>query len=211
MIVLAVRSIPSLGVIRWKYPMISNTLRRLTDPGKNLSTKSNVRTAHLNFCEETITEMPISRRFFLKSGTLTAIAAAFALKAQTLTFAETGTSQGLQIPLTAQQQSTYMFTRSTFVPYIGGIFQTPDARGRLISLTLLSATAYKSATTTSIPKGTPIETDSFSLMFKAARALPEFTSIFKVSHPSLGEFDLFLSLHSQARKEPIYEAVFNHI
>jgi len=153
--------------------------------------------------------MRISRRLFLTSGTMTTITAAFALNSEILAFARSGIS-GLQTPLVAQQQPTYMFTRSTFVPYIGGIFQTPDARGRQISLTLLSATAYKPAAT-KIAKGTPIETDSFSLMFEAARALPEFTSIYKVSHPSLGEFDLFLSLHSQARKEPIYEAVFNHI
>jgi uncharacterized protein DUF6916 len=153
--------------------------------------------------------MRISRRLFLMSGTMTAIAGAIALNSQ-VSFAQTGTSQGFQIPLKAEQRPTYMFTHSTFVPYIGGIFQTPDARGRMISLTLLSATAYKPATN-KIAKGTPIETDSFSLMFKAARALPELTSIFKVSHPSLGEFDLFLSLHSEVRTEPIYEAVFNHI
>jgi len=139
--------------------------------------------------------MRISRRLFLMSGTMTAIAGAIALNSQ-VSFAQTGTSQGFQIPLKAEQRPTYMFTHSTFAPYIGG--------------TLLSATAYKPATT-KIAKGTPIETDSFSLMFKAARALPEFTSIFKVSHPSLGEFDLFLSLHSAVRTEPIYEAVFNHI
>ena len=155
--------------------------------------------------------MPISRRFFLKSGTLTAIAAVVALKTQTLTFAQTGTSQNFQIPLVAQQQPTFMFTRATFAPYVGGIFQAPDARGRMISLTLLSATANKPATTTKISTGRAIQTDSFSLMFKAARALPEFTSIHQVSHPSLGKFDLFLSPHSQAGKEPIYEAVFNHI
>ena len=155
--------------------------------------------------------MPISRRFFLKSGTLTAIAAAVALKTQTLTFAQMGTSLNFQIPLVAQQQPTYMFTRETFAPYVGGIFQAPDARGRMISLTLLSATANKPSTATKISTRKAIETDSFSLMFKAARALPEFTSIHQVSHPSLGKFDLFLSLHSKAGQEPIYEAVFNHV
>ena len=130
--------------------------------------------------------MPISRRFFLKSGALTAIAAAVALKSQTLTFAQMGTSQGFQIPLVAQQQPTYMFTRETFAPYVGGIFQAPDARGRMISLTLLSATANRPSTATKISTSKAIETDSFSLMFKAARALPEFTSIHQVSHPALG-------------------------
>ena len=155
--------------------------------------------------------MPISRRSFLRSGALTAIAAVVALKTQTLTFAQTGTSQNFQIPLVAQQQPTFMFTRATFAPYVGGIFQAPDARGRMISLTLLSATANKPANSTKISTRKSIETDSFSLMFKAARALPEFTSIHQVSHPSLGKFDLFLSLHSPAGKELLYEAVFNHI
>jgi len=155
--------------------------------------------------------MPISRRSFLRSGALTAIAAVVTLKTQTLTFAQTGTSQNFQIPLEAQQQPTFMFTRATFAPYVGGIFQAPDAGGRMISLTLLSATANKPATTTKISTRKSIETDSFSLMFKAARALPEFTSIHQVSHPSLGKFDLFLSLHSQPGKELLYEAVFNHI
>ena len=155
--------------------------------------------------------MPISRRFFLKSGTITAIAAAVALKSQTLTFAQTGTSQNFQIPLVAQEQPTFMFTQATFAPYVGGIFQAPDARGRMISLTLLSATANKPVTSTKISTGKAIETDSFSLMFKATRALPEFPSIQQVSHPSLGKFDLFLSLKSPAGKGLIYEAVFNHI
>ena len=155
--------------------------------------------------------MSISRRFFLKSGTLTAIAAGVALNSQTLTFAQTGTSQGFQIPISAQQEPTYMFKKSTFDPYVGGIFQAPDARGRMVNLTLLSATANKPSASTKISTKPAIETDSFSLMFKAARALPEFTSIHHISHPSLGKFDLFLTPHPQSGGAMLYEAVFNHI
>jgi Domain of unknown function (DUF6916) len=156
--------------------------------------------------------MSISRRFFLKSSTLTAIAAGVAFNPQSLLFGQTrqADNQGFAIPITAQQEPTYMFTKSTFDPYVGGIFQAPDARGRMVNLTLVSATAYKPATNTKISTAKSIETDSFSLMFKAARALPEFTSIHKVSHPSLGKFDLFLALHSQGGTL-LYEAVFNHI
>jgi hypothetical protein len=158
--------------------------------------------------------MAISRRRFIKSGALTAIAAGVALNPQTLAFAQRrtqGTSLGFQIPVAAQKEPTYMFTSGTFQPYIGSIFQAPDARGRMISLTLVSVTTYKPSKSTKLSTGTSVETDSFSLIFKASSALPEFTSIHKVSHSALGKFDLFLSPHSLAGKERIYEAVFSHI
>ena len=158
--------------------------------------------------------MAISRRFFLKSGTLTALAASVVLRPNLLAMGQTqtaGTNQGFQIPITAQQDPTYMFTRETFDPYVGGIFQVPDARGRMVNLTLLSA---KSNTTSpaaaKVSTGKVLDTDSFSLMFRAARTLPPFTSIYTVSHPSLGKFDLFLTPRTQDGVF-YYEAVFNHI
>jgi hypothetical protein len=158
--------------------------------------------------------MAISRRFFLKSGTLTAIAAGVALRPNRLAFGQTrtqSTSLGYPIPITAQQEPTYMFTRATFDPYVGSIFQAPNARGKMVNLTLLSATTNRPSATTKISTSPARETDSFSLMFKAAGPLPQFTSIHKISHPALGTFDLFLTLHSQAGSALLYEAVFNHI
>jgi hypothetical protein len=157
--------------------------------------------------------MAISRRFFLKSGTLTAIAAGVAFTPNQLAFGQRlkSTNPGFQVPITAQQEPTFMFTRATFDPYVGGIFQAPDARGRLVSLTLLSAKSNKpSSTALKVSTGKATETDSFSLMFKAERQLPQFSSIHKISHPSLGNFDLFLT---PREKEGTfyYEAVFNHI
>ncbi|HEY8189009.1 MAG TPA: hypothetical protein VIF64_23285 [Pyrinomonadaceae bacterium] len=155
--------------------------------------------------------MAISRRFFLKSGTLTALAAGVAFNPNSLIFGQTRTPKinlGYQIPITAQKQPTYMFKRTTFDPYVGGIFQAPDAQGKMISLTLLSAKTNKSSA--SITTAPAIETDSFSLMFKAERQLPAFTSIHKISHPSLGTFDLFLTPRENDG-EYYYEAVFNHI
>ncbi|HEV7743372.1 MAG TPA: hypothetical protein VGO56_00110 [Pyrinomonadaceae bacterium] len=157
--------------------------------------------------------MSISRRSFVKSGTLAAIVAGVALRPNLLAFGQRtqSTSLGFQIPLKAQQEPTYMFTRATFDPYVGGIFQAPDALGKLISLTLLSATTNKPSAKTKLSTGKAIETDSFSLMFKASRGLPEFTSIHTVSHPALGKFDLFLTPHPQKDGVMYYEAVFNHI
>lgn len=156
--------------------------------------------------------MEISRRRFIKSGSIAALA--IAVSSQNTTFAQrrfAGVSQGYAIPLEAQKDPTYMFTSGTFQPYVGGIFQAPNARGQMIKLKLTSVTPYKPARNTKISTAKAIETDTFSLTFIAASALPEFTSIHKVSHPALGEFDLFLSPHSLPGAERVYEAVFNHI
>ena len=155
--------------------------------------------------------MPISRRFFLRTGTLTALAAGVAFVPNDLAFGQRrtlSTSPGVQIPMTAQLEPTYMFRRETFDPYVGGIFQAPDARGRMISLTLMSATTNRPTVKLSRTKAIP--TESFSLMFKAEQRLPWFTSIHRMSHPALGNFDLFLT---PREKDGVYyyEAVFNHI
>ena len=155
--------------------------------------------------------MALSRRFFLKSGTLTALAAGMAFNPNSLVFGQTRTQKitlGAQIPITAQKQPTYMFKRTTFDPYVGGIFQAPDAQGNMISLTLVSAKTNKSSAT--LFTRPSITTDSFSLMFKAERELPRFTSIHRISHPSLGKFDLFLTPRENDGVF-YYEAVFNHI
>jgi hypothetical protein len=124
-----------------------------------------------------------------------------------LVFGQQGTP-GSQIPVTAQAEATFMFTRATFEPYVGGIFQAPDSLGRLVSLTLLRATT--NTPSARISTGRPVVTDSFSLMFRAERSLPPFTSIHHVSHPALGQFDLFMTPR-QRDGVFYYEAVFNHI
>jgi hypothetical protein len=156
--------------------------------------------------------MAMSRRFFIKSGSLTALAAGLILNPNTRIFGqESTTNPGHQIPFSAQQQPSFMFTRATFEPYVGGIFQAPDASGQMISLTLLSATTNKPKAHTRLSPRQARETDSFSLTFRAAAPLPPFTSIHQVSHPALGQFDLFLTPHKQADGVMLYEAVFNHL
>jgi hypothetical protein len=158
--------------------------------------------------------MPISRRLFIKTGTLTALAAGVALSPNARAFGQRraqSTNLGYQIPITAQQEPTYMFTHATFDPYVGGIFQAPNARGRMVNLTLVSVTPYKASARTKLSTKSAAETDSFSLMFKAAGPLPPFTSIHKISHPALGKFDLFLTPRPQEGGAMMYEAVFNHI
>src|SRR6476659_4041248 len=108
--------------------------------------------------------MATSRRLFLKSGALAAVAAGFGLKNVKVALAQ-GRANDYSIPLGVQRQSTFLFNRGSFEPYINGIFQVPDATGAFVNLTLLSVTSYTPNRQTRISTTTPRQSDAFSLMF----------------------------------------------
>jgi len=162
--------------------------------------------------------MSIARRNFLKSATMATLAAGFAIvSAQGLVGqqpARSGMRRGsdrtdFPIPLEAQADELFQFRSSTFTPYIGDIFQIPNARGEMITLRLVSVSDYNVKRTTRLATRKTSPTESFSLTFRATEKLPKFTSIHKMSHPALGEFDLFLTGRTTDDGENIYEAVFN--
>ena len=101
----------------------------------------------------------------------------------------------------------YRFTRETFEPYVGGYFESPGARGKMVTLKLVSVESYTPKTKT--PTGAA--TDSFTLLFEADGELPKFTTIYPIKHAALGSFDLFLTRRDGPNGEISYEAVFNHL
>lgn len=156
--------------------------------------------------------MNLPRRSFLKAGTLTALSAGLAIGSVRFAFAQNPSrTKDFEIPLEAEENALFSFRRETFEPYVGDIFQSPNARGEMVALTLTQVQNYKAKTDTKISTRIPRELRSFSLTFSAEERLPQFTSIYKVSHPALGEFDLFLTPHQRKDGTMIYEAVFNHL
>jgi uncharacterized protein DUF6916 len=159
--------------------------------------------------------MSLTRRRFIEAGTLAAVSTGVALSSARLAFGQNAkhasSNSDFQIPAAAQQDVTAYFTRETFEPYVGDIFQAPNARGRMVSLTLKSVDRYKTKATTKITTKAARQTESFSLMFRATQPLPQHTSIHKVSHPALGEFDLFLTPRKLDDGTYFYEAVFNRL
>jgi hypothetical protein len=115
------------------------------------------------------------------------------------------------IPLEAQEDELFYFKSSTFTPYVGDIFQIPNALGEMITLRLVSVSDYKVKRATQLTTKKTISTESFSLTFSATEKLPLFTSIHKVSHPALGNFDLFLTSRETENGDYIFEAVFNRV
>ncbi|HYJ84722.1 MAG TPA: twin-arginine translocation signal domain-containing protein [Pyrinomonadaceae bacterium] len=164
--------------------------------------------------------MSIARRNFLKSATMTTLAAGLAIVSAQGLLGQQHTRSGMKtggdsadfpIPLEAQEKESIHFRSSTFTPYVGDIFQIPNARGEMITLRLVRVSDYRVKRETQLATKSTRLTESFSLTFSATEKLPQFTSIHKMSHPALGEFDLFLTSRKTDDGKTIYEAVFNHI
>lgn len=158
---------------------------------------------------------PQPRRKFLKSALLTSFSAVIAVVSSRFAFGQKrrrrAPTSNYQIPMAAQASPLVTYSSATFAPYVNGLFQAPNARGQMITLTLVSVTPYQMKPSTRLStKKTPQPT-SFSLMFRAEARLPQFTSIHRVSHPALGEMDLFLTPRQDADGTLYYEAIFNTV
>lgn len=159
--------------------------------------------------------MSLSRRRFLRDGLCSAVSVGLLLASSRIGLGQTQTQKneigrlppGSPVPLEAQRDPVFFFREETFKPYVGGIFQAPNARGEMIELRLVKVQGYKA--TARLTSSTR-ESKSFSLIFKAAGELPPFTSIHSIKHPALGEFDLFLSVRKTDDGDLFYEAVINH-
>lgn len=154
--------------------------------------------------------MSHSRRAFLKDGLCSVLSVGLLIASSRATFGQgqkTPTTQA-EIPIEAQTDPVFTFSEQTFKPYVNGIFTAPNARGEKIELRLIELVPYKApskkVTSSSIP------TKSFTLIFKTRDELPPFTSIHTISHPALGEFDLFLSKRKNDDGDFFYEAVITH-
>ena len=162
-----------------------------------------------------MTQMRLPRRKFLKTSLLSAVSAGLALSAGRVVAQKqqpqiTNSIDPLvSLPAEIQIDPVASFKPETFKPYIGGIFTSPNACGENIELKLLSVGTFKPANPRS-KKGV-VKTESFSLTFQAAAELSPFTSIYKINHPSLGDFHLFLTNHKTDRGELLYHAVINHL
>jgi len=168
--------------------------------------------------------MSIPRRSFLKSATMTTLSAGLALGTAHLIFGQRVTKgdspaprrakrdgENFPIPREAEQEALSYFKATTFTPYVGDIFQVPNALGEMIELKLTGVSEYKMKAATRISTRRARQPESFSLTFSATEPLPPFTSIHQVSHPALGKFDLFLTSHETEGGVFMYEATFNHV
>ena len=159
--------------------------------------------------------MSISRRLFLRAGTLAAVAAGVGLGAGKLALGQKGQRLTATImptdgiPYQARQDTLLYYRRAAFEPCVGTVFEARGATGQTVNLTLLSVAGYDSSATAGLINGRTRETDSFSLTFKANGQLST-SGISNLSHPVLGRFDMFLT-GEERKGELFYQAVVNHL
>ena len=159
-----------------------------------------------------------SRRKFLKTGMLSAVSASMAVTGARVAVGQkqargqvtTTVVRGVDLSLEVQRDPVFSFKPETFKPYVGGIFTAPNALGQRIELELLTVKVFKPVSPMKYTRKIA-NTDSFSLTFRAASELPPFTSIHRINHPALGEFDLFLTKRITDNGDILYDAVINHL
>ena len=144
--------------------------------------------------------MDLARRKFVQSSLLVTASTLLFWGNAKSAFAQALRSDG-KLSDAVLRDPVLRFTRETFEPYVGGYFESPGARGQMVTLKLVSIDTQKS---------TPV-TESFTLHFEADGELPTFTSIYPIKHAALGSFDLFLTRRDGPKGEISYEAVFNHL
>jgi len=155
--------------------------------------------------------MPHSRRAFLRDGLCSILSVGLLIASSRVTF---GQSQNpprtsAEMPIEAQKDPVFTFSEQTFKPYVNDIFTAPNARGEKIELRLVELVSYKPPAKKVTNSSAP--TKSFTLIFKTRDELPPFTSIHTISHPALGNFDLFLSKRKNDDGDIFYEAVITHL
>ena len=159
--------------------------------------------------------MRVPRRKFLKTSLFSAVSVGLALSGGPVvaqkqqTPITTSIDPLVDLPVEAQIDPVASFKPETFKPYIGGIFTAPNASGEKVELKLLSVATFKPTNTRSTKS--VVKTESFTLTFQGAAELSPFTSIYKINHPSLGDFRLFLTNHRTGNGEIFYYAVINHL
>lgn len=120
--------------------------------------------------------MSISRRIFMKAGTIAAIAG-LSIKPSVMAIAQ-------EIGLSPQNDPLAFYTQSTFLQYVNSVF-------RLHGLTTVDLTLEKVEDTLPAMTSRAGGRESFILYFRGgSRELPQQT--YTLEHPALGTFNLFL-------------------
>jgi hypothetical protein len=131
--------------------------------------------------------LSISRRKFLRGGTLVALAAAVPLNSAMAVMGQQIGVVGNQIDLSPQAADPLAnYTKATFQQYLNSIFRLSGGIYKPVDVTLLSVTDM-------LPANAPVEPgkECFTLLFRGDTiALPQGT--YTVDHAALGRFALFV-------------------
>lgn len=154
--------------------------------------------------------MAISRRQFVKAGTMVGLSAALPLSAVGTAF---GQQRKLEQPASDASKKdlniTQNLTKATFAAHLNSQFrvQAGDLEPANMELIKISDGLPTSGTIS-------LETsrqDCFSVIFRGSRDRPLSQNTYQVEHSEIGRFDLFIVPAGEDENGKRYEAVFNHL
>jgi len=140
--------------------------------------------------------MVVSRRGFLKRGSLLVVAAGVSLGSANAIF-------GHVTDPTLDDSTSFNYAKATFLPYLNTVFSIYVSSTKMLVATLVSIDDVGP-----VPDKAVTGRESFVLKFRGTEALKQNT--YKIEHQTLGSFELFL-VPGKDKKNIYYLAVINRL
>lgn len=153
--------------------------------------------------------MVVSRRGFMKRGSLLVLAAGVSLGSADRIFGRdtaieyAGPTQD-DSPPNGNEPAPFNYAKATFTPYVGTVFSIYPDSSRVLITTLVSVDDIGP-----VPDSETVGRECFALKFRGTQTLRQGT--YQVEHGVLGRFDLFLVPAGKNKKAVYYLAVVNRL
>ena len=151
--------------------------------------------------------MVVSRRGFIKRGSLLVLAAGVSLGSADRIFGrdtsiESGAIQG-DLPPSGDTPAAFNYSKATFTPYVNTVFRIYSGSSIVIT------TLVKAEDIGPVPDQNVVGSECFVLKFSGTQTLPQNT--YRIEHDALGRFDLFLVPAGKDKKGVYTQAVINRL
>ena len=145
--------------------------------------------------------MVVSRRSFLKRGSLVFLATGISLSSADRIFAHDFKSE----PVQDDDPAPFNYSKATFEPYVGNVFRIfyPDS-SNAVTTTLVSVSDIGP-----VPDQKDNARECFLLKFRGTETLPQRT--YWIEHAQLGRFQLFLVPGGKNKQGIYHHAVINRL
>jgi hypothetical protein len=153
--------------------------------------------------------MVVSRRGFMKQGSLLVVAAAASLASAERVLALDNDAENLSLkqdnlPPVPGKPAPTSLTKATFAPYVNTVFRIYPDRSKTVKTTLVGVGDIGP-----VPDKNVSGRECFVLKFRGTEPLPQNT--YRIEHDVLGRFDLFLVPTGKSKKGRYYHAVINRL
>jgi hypothetical protein len=154
--------------------------------------------------------MSISRRGFLQSAFVSALAAGLFSPSAISVFAQKSDLKDargyFQLPAQVFGERLFHLSRASFEPYLQSGFRVTVGPYKVVNLTLVKVQDRRTHALKGMPRP---EGESFTLLFKATDKLSDLQQTYVLEHDALGKFSLFLVNASESETDVYYLATIN--